>query len=255
VSERPYLSLIYPAYNEAATIAGTLEKTVAYFRTRGIAYQIIVAADGNDGTRELARRAAAGDPAIEVIGGEGRRGKGRAVREAAALACGKFVGYADADYKVPIEEFDKLEPWLKQGYDVVTGSRALQQSVIARAQPLYRRVGSRGFRLFMRAVIGLWCISDSQCGFKFFRREAAQELFARQTIEGYMFDVELLALAELFGFRIKEVPIRWQDDGDSRLELLSGNLRNVADIFRIRASRAEYRNTAAAVKSRVRGET
>ena len=87
---------------------------------------------------------------------------------------------------------------------------------------------------------GLRSVTDSQCGFKFFRRHAALELFRCQKIDGYMFDVEILALAQLFGYRIKEVPIRWRDDGDSRLQLLSGNLRNVRDIFRIRFLRSEY---------------
>jgi dolichyl-phosphate beta-glucosyltransferase len=254
VIERPYLSLIYPAYNEASTIAETLRKTVAYFRRSGLTYQIIVAADGNDGTRELAAQMAASDSAIQVIGGLERRGKGRGVREAVALATGDIIGYADADYKVPIEEFDKIDPWFRAGFDLVTGSRALQQSVIARAQPLYRRVGSRGFRLFMRAVVGLWGIHDSQCGFKFFRRDVALHLFRLQQIDGYMFDVELLALASMSGYRIKEVPIWWQDDGDSRYQLLSGSLRNAADIFRIRWSRLEYHRKADPLAKRARGE-
>jgi hypothetical protein len=88
----------------------------------------------------------------------------------------------------------------------------------------------------MQLVVGLPGVHDSQCGFKFFQREVAFELFELQKIDRYMFDVEILALAHRLGFRIKEVPIRWHDDGDSRLELLNGNIRNVRDIFAIRAS-------------------
>ena len=235
----PYLTLILPAFNESRTIVSTLSKTIAYFDERRYTYQIIVAADGTDGTRKLVADLGRANPQIQVTGHPERLGKGRGVREAVAMATGEIIGYADADYKVPIEEFDKIEP-LFQDFDVVTGSRALNRALIERKQPLYRRVGSRGFAVFMQTVVGLRGVTDSQCGFKFFRRHAALQLFQCQKIDGYMFDVEILALAQLFGYRVKEEPIRWRDDGDSRLQLLSGNLRNVADIFRIRFSRSEY---------------
>jgi dolichyl-phosphate beta-glucosyltransferase len=236
---RPYLTLILPAYNESRTIVSTISKTIAYFDQRGYSYQIIVAADGTDGTREAVAEVSRTNPQIQVIGHPERLGKGRGVREAIAMATGEIIGYADADYKVPIEEFDKIAPLL-QDYDVVTGSRALNQQLIERKQPLYRRVGSVGFSVFMHTVVGLPEVTDSQCGFKFFHRDVAMKLFRCQKIDGYMFDVEILSLAFLFGCRVKEVPIRWRDDGDSRLQLLSGNVRNVIDIFRIRLSRGEY---------------
>lgn len=229
------VSLILPAYNEAATIASTIRETASYFRSRGLRYEIIVAADGGDGTREQACETARQGEPVRVIGNRERGGKGRGVREAMALANGNIAGYADADNKVPIEEFDKFLPWLSQGYDVVIGSRAMQESQIEKRQPLYRQLGGKGFGVFMRAVVGLDGITDSQCGFKFFTRAAAREIFSRQQIDGYMFDVEILALARRLGYRIQQVPIRWRDDGDSRLDLVSGNLRNVADIFRIGA--------------------
>jgi glycosyltransferase involved in cell wall biosynthesis len=235
----PYISLILPAYNESATIVSTISKTITYFEDRGYSYQIIVAADGNDGTRERVAELGSANAAVEVTGHVERLGKGRGVREAVAMAKGEIIGYADADYKVPIEEFDKVAPLLKD-FDVVTGSRALDRSLIERKQPLYRRIGSHGFAIFMKTVTGLREITDSQCGFKFFHRRAALQLFRCQKVDGYMFDVEILALATLFGYRIKEVPIRWRDDGDSRLELVRGNLRNVRDIFGIRMRRSRY---------------
>ena len=228
------VSLILPAYNEAATIAATIRETGKYFRSRGLSYEIIVAADGGDGTRELALDSARQGEPVRVIGNQQRSGKGRGVREAMALARGAIAGYADADNKVPIEEFDKFRPLLSHG-DVVIGSRAMQDSQIERRQPLYRQLGGKGFGLFMHWAVGLEGITDTQCGFKFFTRPAAREIFSRQRIDGYMFDVEILVLARRLGYGIQQVPIRWRDDGDSRLALLSGNLRNVADIFRIRA--------------------
>lgn len=231
------VSLILPAYNEAATIASTIRETGRYFQSRGLRYEIIVAADGNDGTRELAAQTAREGEPVRVIGNAQRGGKGRGVREAMALARGEICGYADADNKVPIEEFDKIRPWFAEGSAVVIGSRALRESQIERRQPLYRQLGGKGFGVFMRAVVGLKGVSDTQCGFKFFTRAAAREIFGRQQIDGYMFDVEILVLARRLGFEIREVPIRWRDDGDSRLALVSGNARNVMDLFRIRMGR------------------
>jgi dolichyl-phosphate beta-glucosyltransferase len=143
----------------------------------------------------------------------------------------------DADDKTPIEELDKLLPWLDQGYDIVIGSRGQADSRIEVSQPWYRRLGSRAFALLMHMVTGLWDLRDTQCGFKFFRAQAARSLFARQCIDGYMFDVEVLYLAARSGYRVKEVGVRWRDDGDSRLELLSGNWRNLRDVLGIRLRR------------------
>ena len=241
--DRPYITLILPAYNESATIRRTITRTVDYFQLRQYRYEIIAAIDGDDGARELVAEMSKTNPAIKVTGHSGRCGKGRGIREAIRISTGAVIGYADADYKVPIEEFDKIQPLLVQGYDVVIGSRGLAKSVVERKQPLYRRLGSRGFAVFMRAVVGLAGISDTQCGFKFFTRAAALRLFAAQKIDGYMFDVEILSIAQLLGYRIAETPIRWQDDGDSRLQLFRGNLRNVIDIFRIRRMRPQYKES------------
>jgi dolichyl-phosphate beta-glucosyltransferase len=227
------LTLILPAYNESRSIAGTIQQAFAYVRERGISAEIIVAADGDDGTRELVREMAGEFPDLRVIGQEQRLGKGRGIRDAVRIARGRIIGYADADNKVPIEEYQKIEPALRE-HQVVTGSRGLASSRVERAQPWYRRLGSKGFYYFLKAVLGLPGVSDTQCGFKFFHRDVALYLFAVQKIDGYMFDVEILMLAHRLGFSIKEVPIRWRDDNDSRLQLLSGNLRNALDIFKIR---------------------
>ncbi len=232
MASAPDITLILPAYNEARVIPTTVAEAVRYFESHRLRYEIIVAADGADGTRELVRDMARQNPALHAIGHETRRGKGRGIREAVAMATGVIIGYADADNKVPIAEFDKFRPSLESGAEVVIGTRR-GGAVIERAQPLYRRLGSRGFLWFMQTVVGLPGINDTQCGFKFFRHAAAKELFRRQTIDAYMFDVEVLALARRLGYRIEQVPVRWRDDADSRLDLVAGNLRNLRDIFRI----------------------
>jgi dolichyl-phosphate beta-glucosyltransferase len=248
------LTLILPAYNERTTIGATVDGAIAYFRSRRIQTEIIVAADGDDGTRELVAEKAVGDSNLKVIGHQVRRGKGRAIREAVAIARGQIIGYADADGKVPIEDYDLIEPALGEGYRVVIGSRGLEESKILRRQPWYRRIGSTGFYYYMRSVVDLPGIRDTQCGFKFFDRKAARQLFHFQKVDGYMFDVEILALARHFGFSIKQVPIRWRDDGDSRLRLLSGNLRNGIDIFKIRHAIARL-DTRAVVSQVAAGDS
>ena len=225
----PLITLILPAYNEAAAIERTIRQAQQYFDSRGYSHEIIVAADGCDGTRETAAALGA-----RVIGGPGRRGKGRGIREAIAIATGRYAGYADADNKVPIEEFDKIHAWLERGAEVVIGTRAAAESQIERAQPWFRRAGSAAFNLTVSALLGLGGIRDTQCGFKFFPLPVARELFSYQKIDGYMFDVEILSLARRRGYRIQQVPIRWRDDGDSRLNLVRGNLQNMRDILRIR---------------------
>jgi|SRR5579884_3188285 len=231
---RPKVSLILPAFNERQRIGQTIREARAYFQSRGLTHEILVAADGTDGTREHVRELAQTTPNLHVLGGPERRGKGYGIRQAVGLARGVFVGFSDADNKTPIDEFDKILPHLAAGAEVVIGSRGLAGSNIERPQKWYRRLGSKGFRTLLRLLLGLPGVRDTQCGFKFFRHDAARDLFARQTIDGYMFDVEILYLARRAGYRIVEVPVRWRDDGDSRLRLFSGNLRNLLDVLRIR---------------------
>jgi dolichyl-phosphate beta-glucosyltransferase len=226
------ITLILPAYNEARVIPTTIAEAVRYFDSHGLSYEIIVSADGTDGTREIVRDLARSNPALTAIGADARRGKGLGIREAVAIAVGNIIGYADADNKVPIEEYDKFRPVLAAGIECAIGTRR-GGATIERAQPLYRRLGSKGFLYFMQTIVGLPGINDTQCGFKFFQRDCAKELFRRQKVDAYMFDVEILAIARRLGYRIQQVPVRWRDDADSRLNVVSGNLKNVRDIFKI----------------------
>ena len=240
----PHLSLIVPAYNEARSIGRTLDAFERYLALQPYWYEIIIAADGDDGTRELLGKRTQTDARLRVIGEPQRGGKGRGIRNAVALARGTFIGFADADHKTPIEELDKFWPSFDEGYDLVIGSRGLEDSRIEVAQPWYRRCGAQCFGMVMHTLVGLRSIVDTQCGFKFFRGDVARDLFSRQRIDGYMFDVEVLWLAERLGYRIRQIGVRWRDDGDSRLQLVAGNWQNLVDLFRIRFSTRERRSLA-----------
>jgi dolichyl-phosphate beta-glucosyltransferase len=231
---RPYLSLILPAYNEARRIGGTLDSVLCYLDQQSYSSELIVCADGTDGTRDLVAARAKLDERLKVLGRPERGGKGRGVRMGVAQAQGRIVGFADADDKTPIAELDKILPCFSQGYDLVIGSRALKETRLEVPQALHRRLGSKAFGLCMHLLTGLWHIPDTQCGFKFFRADVARDLFSRQRIDGYMFDVEVLYLACRLGYRLHQVGVRWRDDGDSRLRLLAGNWQNLIDLLHIR---------------------
>ena len=231
---QPYVSLIFPAYNEAKRIANTVGEAVEYFERRGLIYEIIVAADGNDGTREIVQDMARKNGALKVIGSASRGGKGLGIRKAIAMARGRIIGFSDADNKTSISEFDKLDAALRKGAHMAIGSRGLPETVIERRQPWIRRFGSKAFAVVMQSIVGLRGITDSQCGFKFFQADVARHLFARQRIDGYMFDVEILAIAMRAKFQIEQVPVRWRDDNDSRFHIISGGLRDLRELISIR---------------------
>ena len=237
MTESPLVSFIVPALNEERRIGITIEKTAAYLRDRGLDAELILCDDGStDRTVSVVREHMAKYPWLSVVAGAENRGKGYAIRQGVKAARGRYVGYMDADYKTPIEEFDLFLPKLELGIDCVIGSREKTGATIEVAQPWYRRVGSRTFAFLLHQLVGLEDIPDTQCGFKFFQRRVIADIFARQRIDGYMFDVEILCLAKMLGCSIDQVPIRWHNDPDSRLRLISGNIRNARDLFRIRAA-------------------
>lgn len=237
MAEAIFLSIIVPAFNEANSIGRALDAMRAFLDRQPWSYEIIVSADGNDGTRERVGEMARHDKRLSVIGSPTRGGKGKGIRDGIARARGQIIGFADADYKTPIEEITKILPWFDKGCDVVIGSRATPDALVERAQPLYRRLGSKIFGAIVHTMMGLGDIPDTQCGFKFFTRKAALEIFGRQKIDGYMFDIEILRLTKKLGFTLKSVGVRWQDDGDSRYDPIGGTWKNFKEMTHIRFMR------------------
>src|SRR3989344_3843897 len=147
------------------------------------------------------------------------QGKGQAIREGMAGAQGSYRLFTDADNSTSIDQVEKMLPYFRQGYDVVSGSRDIKGAVLNPPQPFLRKmILGRGFRLLRKLIIGLWSIQDTQCGFKCFSEKAALDIFPKITIMGFSFDAEALVLAKKLGYKIKEMPIRWVNDPESKVK-------------------------------------
>lgn len=229
------LSLIIPGYNEAQRIGLTLEKAAAHLRARPWSWEIVVVDDGSDdGMAARVEEFARVCPAVRCLRHSPNRGKGYAIRRGVEAARGQYIGFMDADYKTDIAGVDAAMRCLEEGRDGVIGDRTLSRSQIAAPRRRYRQWGSEVFRKVLLRLMGLGEFGDTQCGFKFFRAEVARDLFSRQRVDGYMFDVEILLLAVKAGYRIERLPVEWRDDPDSRFKPVRGTLRNLRELARIR---------------------
>jgi glycosyltransferase involved in cell wall biosynthesis len=205
---RRSISIIIPAYNEEKRLPSTLEAAGRFLRSGAWEFaEIVVVNDGSrDATAAVAKAAGA-----RVLENPGNRGKGYSVRHGMLEAAGDWALFTDADLSAPIEELEKLWRIAESEQALVAiGSRALDRSLIGVHQPWQREFAGRLFNLVMRIVTGL-SFRDTQCGFKLFERAAAREVFGRQRLEGFGFDVEVLYIARRLGFRVVEVPVRWND--------------------------------------------
>jgi len=241
-SQRCYLSLIIPAYNEEGRLPATLERVAEYLQTRDYSYELLVVDDGSrDGTRQVVRDFAATHDWVRLVQYDQadrplNRGKGFAVRQGVFNAVGRDVLFSDADLSTPIEELEKLLPPLAKGEcDVTIASRALPDSNLTVHQPWHREFMGRTFNKFVQKVINT-NIVDTQCGFKAFRGEAAKKIFGVAQIDGFGFDTEILFLASKFGYRVKEIGVTWQHRDDSRVNPLSAPLQMMRELIQVRVN-------------------
>ena len=228
------LSVVIPAYNEASRMASTFQQVLQYLESSGETYELLVVDDGStDETVELVEKMSREVAAVRLLRNPGNRGKGYAVRNGMLHACGDYLLFTDADLSAPITEADRLLGPLRSGYDVVIGSRALKREWIGTRQSPVRETAGKLFNVCIRAMTGLG-FHDTQCGFKAFRRSAARAIFARQTIFGFGFDVEVLLIARRFGLKALEVPVHWNHGGGSKVRLFRDSIRMFLDLLRIR---------------------
>ncbi len=220
------LSVVIPAYNEAARIGGTLEGLLSRL---GPDCEVIVVADGTDGTAAIVERH--GDARLRLLRFPERLGKGGAVRAGLEAARGDAVGFLDADGSVDAEQFGKLVRELDRCHAAVASRRLAESQVLGR-EPWPRRVSSRVFSWVVNALFGLG-VRDTQCGAKVFRREPLRAVLPSLTCSGYEFDVELLWRIKAAGYSIREVPVLYRPVGGSKFRLWLGPTM-VARLLRVR---------------------
>ena len=216
---RRSISIIIPAYNEETRLPATLETVKAWLVATQWEFSEIVVV--NDGSRDRTA-AVARDAGVRVLDNPGNRGKGYSVRHGVLEAKGDWILFTDADLSSPIPELEKL--WRaaeRENAQVAIGSRAVDRSLVGVHQPLAREIMGRLFNLVMRLVTGL-PFRDTQCGFKLFEARAAREVFQRQLIDGFGFDVEVLYISQHLGYRALEIPVRWDNVLGTKVSMWRG---------------------------------
>lgn len=228
------LSIVIPAYNEEKRLPATLDRILAWLDRRALSFSELIVVD--DGSRDNTAGVAESRPAVRVLRNPGNRGKGYAVRHGMLDAGGDWVLYSDADLSTPIEEADRLyDAAVKSGAAIAIGSRAVDRSLVTVHQSSFREYSGRAFNLVMRTITGL-NFSDTQCGFKLYRRDVAQTVFSRQRLDGFSFDVEDLYLAMKAGVTAIEVPVHWANVEGTKVSMGQG-IKSFTDLVRIRWGR------------------
>ncbi|MGO8984305.1 MAG: dolichyl-phosphate beta-glucosyltransferase [Terriglobales bacterium] len=239
-------SIIIPAYNESVRIRPTLHEILRQVTEQKWDAEILVVNDGSsDDTAEVVREYGRLHPQVLLLENPGNRGKGYSVRNGMLHARGDICLFTDADLSSPITEAQKLFDAIDDGADIAIGSRWLRAELQTERQPLYRQLFGRIFNLALRVILGLR-FADTQCGFKAFRRDAAQRIFPWQKIERWGFDPEILFLARRAGMRVEEIPVLWAHSEGTRLHPFRDGLRMFVEVLRIRwnALTGEYAGEA-----------
>jgi dolichyl-phosphate beta-glucosyltransferase len=231
-SARPLLSIIIPALNEEFRLPPSLEKIDAFLQTQGFSAEVIVVDNGSkDRTTEVTQAFAETHPYVRLIQ-LSERGKGRAVKAGMLAADGDYRFICDTDLSMPIEEIVKFLPPHGSGYDINIATRE-GDGAHRVDEPEYRHIMGRVNNLIIQ-IFAVRGFNDTQCGFKLFSREAAEDLFSVQLMNGIGFDVEILFIAVKRGYSIREVPITWYFDPDSRMRLVQDSLNILREIWQIR---------------------
>ncbi len=233
-----FLSVVIPAYNEAAKIAQDLTVTVAFLEAKPFESEILVVDDGSsDGTSQVVLRYIAekrpSNVTVHSLSYGGNRGKGFAVRYGVIRAKGEFIAFMDSGLCVPLKYLDAGIEKLQAGADFAIASRRLPGTRIVRKQPLYRRVGSKVFWYVVQIFLGIR-VTDSQCGFKIYRGQVGNAIYSQLVTDGFMFDIEALVIAQQLGMKGVEFPVEWANDSDTRYHPFWSTLGAFRELVRIR---------------------
>lgn len=229
---QPLASVIIPAWNEERRMSASLNQVAAFVRVQFQPIEVIVVDDGStDATAAIIEEFGKANPFIQLIR-NAHGGKGAAVKAGVSQAKGQYLIISDTDLSVPIQELSKFLPPELDGYDIAIASREIKGAKRIN-EPYYRHLMGRVYNLLVR-LVAVPGIQDTQCGFKAFRREVAREIFPYQTIEGWGFDVEILFIAQRFGYRVVEVPVVWYYGAESKVEPIKDTLGMVSDLLQVR---------------------
>lgn len=229
----PFLSIIIPAHNEERRLPQTLEQVVAFVKKQSFTVEVLVVENGSrDQTLQVAQDFAARYPFIQAIH-EAQPGKGRAIRKGMLAAKGDYRFFADADFSMPVDEISRFLP-PNIDAPIVIASRE-GPGAIRYDEPAYRHFTGRIFNGIIRLIV-LHDLDDTQCGFKMFRADVAKELFPRQTLMGWSFDVELLYIARKRGYPIREIGVPWYFNAESKVNVLRDSWRMFTDLIQIRSN-------------------
>lgn len=233
---RPLLSLVIPAYNEAHRLPATLGQIRDRRATWGFDFEVIVVVEpSTDGTSAIAETERSTLNELVVVSNPVHRGKGFAVRTGVLQARGELIFFTDADLSTPLDDLERALARLQldQAVDVIIGNRQHPDSLILEHQNPVRELLGKTFNRLVRGLAGLG-ITDTQCGFKGFRRQAARAIFGRQKTDGFAFDVEILLLARAMNFSVVEMPVHWSNSPESRVRVVDDSIRMLRDLFRIK---------------------
>jgi len=219
--ENPYLSVVIPAYNEEKRISQTLLAIDHYLSQQDYSSEILVVDDGSkDKTAQVVKNFTNLIKNLRLIDNRENHGKGWVVKQGMLEAKGEYRIYIDADNAISLDQIESFWPYLEQGYDLVIGSIAVKGAKIEEGAAWYRRLLGKWSKYLIR-LLAIWEIHDSQRAFKLFPAKVAEDIFSRQTIERWGFDIEVLVIAKKLGYRIKELPVTWINPGESKVTLKS----------------------------------
>lgn len=229
-----YLSVIIPAYNEEKKLPSTLREIDKYLRQQSYESEIIVVSDGStDRTVEVVKNLRTEIKNLRIVDFKENFGKGFGVYQGMLAANGKYRLFTDADNSTSIDQVEKMWPEFEAGFDIVIGSRDVKGAILDPPQPFQRRLTGEAFKLFRKIVVGLWELEDTQCGFKAFTKEVAGNIFPKCKINRFAFDPEMLIIAKKLGYKIKEIPVYWRNDLQSKVKFKS-MVKMGIDLLKIR---------------------
>lgn len=235
--QQPSYSIVVPTYNEAKKekeMQEHFQSIQDYFEKIGETFEVVIALDGpTDETPELAKKYTEDFDNFRIIDRKENKGKGYTVREGLLAAEGKIRLFTDTDGATPIKMLDKMIPKLKQGADIVIGSRDLSESEVKKHQPKWKEWAGDFGNLLIQVGIGLYGVKDTQCGFKAFTEESVRDIIPRCTVDRWGLDFEILAIGKRLDYQIEEVPVEWLDRGES-LVGISGYLSTFKDLWHVR---------------------